>query len=144
MHGQSGFSLLEVMVTGVIAVLGLAGLAALVMHSLAQTAGARDQAIAARMADSIAEQLMLEPELWRELDQSLPGETARARHAAWSAQLNAQLASAELWLCRDDTPLDGQPGRPACNGLGGLVVKVFWPDPEAADAWRVAASRLAS
>ena len=127
-HRQQGFSLLEVMIAGLVSALGLAGTAALLLFSLAQTSAARDRTVAARMTADLAEIMLIAPAAWQ--DASHPSELGAgfASHelAAWQLRINATLPGGQGLVCRDGTPFDGSPALPACDDAGAWVVKVFW------------------
>jgi type IV pilus assembly protein PilV len=45
---------------------------------------------------------------------------------AWQRELAAELPRGRGLVCRDSTPDDGHSADAACDGEGGMVVKVFW------------------
>lgn len=145
MRRQAGFSLLEVMIAGVVTALGLAGTAALLTFSLAQTSAARDVTIAGQLARQLSETIRLtpaaedsyfgppaaSPPACEGAANCTPAEFAAASLARWAARVTRTLPGGSGLACRDATPEDGTAAAPACDGAGPLVVKLFWTDPGA-------------
>lgn len=138
---QLGFSLLEVMIAGVVTVLGLGGTAALLVISLAQTSSARDRAIAGslageagalvRLVESADSFLAPPPASYPSCTNGAactPAQFAAAAHGRWHERVRARLPGGAGVVCRDSTPADGQAGEPACDGAPPLVAKLFWRD----------------
>jgi prepilin-type N-terminal cleavage/methylation domain-containing protein len=113
----SGFSLLEVLIASSIFSMGLAGVAALLLTSISQSAEARREGLAAMAAASLAEQIRLNPVA---LNQYLnPTDTISI----------TCLGMEHCFPCHDATPMDGEAGDDHCDGAGPLVIKIFWAGP---------------
>ena len=137
---QSGFSLLEVMVSGAILSSGLAGLAALLLASVSGTAQSGYRTTASLLADSMAAQIeitpasgeifLLEPPSITLNCQADSGCTSAQFAAsglrAWLIEIPLRLPGGEGIICRDSTPFDGRRGAPGCDGAGQVTIKVFW------------------
>lgn len=139
-HGNSGFSLLEVLVAVTVFSLGLAGFAALLLTSIIGSTQARREGIAAVAAASLSEQIRLNPvALQRYLDppssiskicsgqnQCSPEQQADYDFKLWQLELADSIQNARGLVCRDETPQDGVEGNSHCDGAGPLVIKIFW------------------
>lgn len=140
MHRQGGFSLLEVMVAGVVASLGLSGLAALLIASVSGTAQAEHRTVAQLLAGQLAEFILLSEtadEVWLNgppvsAPACGPGSNCTALQFAarnyldWQLRAGLDLPGGSGLTCRDGSPQDGSAALPACDGAGPWVVKVFW------------------
>lgn len=141
-ENQTGFSLVEVMVSLLIFTVGLAGLSLMLLTSVRGTRQAQNETIAATQASSLAELILMNPAA---LGHYINPEMEYAEHciaptqcdaAAWAAgnlahwhmQLEQSLALSSGLVCRDSSPNDGSRDQPACDGVGPAVVKVFWSD----------------
>lgn len=139
-HTVSGFSLLEVLVASTVFSLGLAGFAALLLTSIIGSTQARREGIAAVAAASLSEQIRLNPvAVQRYLDppsnisrictaasQCTPEQQADYDFKLWQLELADSIQNARGLICRDETPQDGVEGDSHCDGLGPLVIKIFW------------------
>jgi len=139
--GQAGFSLLEVLVAGLVFALGLAGLSTLLLLSFSTAAEARRESSAASAAASLAEQIRLNPQAReRYLDPPeyvgflcdgtvacTPGQQADYDYRRWRLELASAIPGARALVCHDATPEDGVEGDGHCDGTGSLVIKIFWP-----------------
>jgi len=135
-----GFSLLEVLIATTVFALGLAGFAALLLTSIAGSAQARREGIAAMAAASLAEQIRLNPRaIGRYLDPPdnisricngespcTPEQQADYDFRLWQLELADRIRNARGLVCRDETPQDGVEGNGHCDGAGPLVIKIFW------------------
>jgi hypothetical protein len=104
------------MIAGLVSALGLAGTAALLLISMAQTSAARDRTIAEGLATNLSESIQLSPGDWD------------TEYDGWRDQVAQSLPGGAGLACRDATPGDGTPGNPACDKTGPLVIKLFWDD----------------
>lgn len=142
---QGGYSLIEVLVSVTILMIGLLGLAGLQAASLRWTADAGQQAAAARLAQELAEMIRAQP---GEIDRYVAGAAGApsvdpacyggggcpvaARIATdlaeWRAQVAAALPGGFATVCRDATPADGSIASPDCTGgaLDPVVLKFWW------------------
>jgi type IV pilus assembly protein PilV len=142
---QRGYSLIEVLVSVTILMIGLLGLAGLQAASLRWTADASQQAAAARLAQELAEKIRAQPgEIERYVAAAVAtpavdpdcyggaGCSVAARVATdlaeWRAQAAVALPGGFATLCRDATPGDGSMASPGCSGgaLDPLVMKFWW------------------
>ena len=138
--GNSGFSLIEVLVASTVFSLGLAGFTALLLSSIIGSAQARREGIASMAAASLAEQIRLNPTA---LDRYLnppeyisrictgnnhcsPEQQADYDFRFWQLELADSIPNARGLVCRDETPQDGVEGNSHCDGTGPLVIKIFW------------------
>jgi type IV pilus assembly protein PilV len=143
MRTQSGFSLLEVLVAGAILAVGLAGIAALLLRSIAATQWAESRTTASFLADSLAAWMRVSPDQEATFagtppapegprcmapGSCPPGQFARDALAWWQADVAASLPGGSGLVCRDGTPRDGTAGSPQCDGAGMLVIKIFWQE----------------
>jgi len=138
--GESGFSLIEVLVASTVFSLGLAGFTALLLNSIIGSTQARRQGIATMAAASLSEQIRLNPvALDRYLnppesisricsgdDQCTPEQQADYDFRLWQLELADSIQNARGLVCRDETPQDGVEGNSHCDGTGSLVIKIFW------------------
>jgi len=136
----SGFSLLEVLIATTVFSFGLAGFAALLLTSIIGSTQARRESIAAVAAASLSEQIRLNPiAIQRYLDppstiskictgqyQCTPEQQADYDFKLWQLELADSIQNARGLICRDETPQDGVEGNSHCDGLGPLVIKIFW------------------
>ena len=140
--GNSGFSLIEVLVASTVFSLGLAGFTALLLNSIIGSAQARREGIASVAAASLAEQIRLNPTA---IDRYLnppknisricagnhscsPEQQADYDFRFWQLELADRISNARGLVCRDETPQDGIEGNSHCDGTGPLVIKIFWED----------------
>ncbi len=142
---QAGYSLVEVLVSVTVLMIGLLGLAGLQAASLRWTADAGQQAAAARLAQELAEMIRAQPgEVERyvagaagspSVDAACYGSggcSVAARVATdlaeWRAQVAAALPGGFATVCRDATPGDGSIASPGCSGgaLDPVVMKFWW------------------
>jgi type IV pilus assembly protein PilV len=135
-----GFSLLEVMIAGVVTSSGLAGLAALLIASVSGTAQSGYRSVAVLLANDIAAQLEAAPsgenslvvspvetvESCSALQACTPEEFIQRGLQAWAWDVNRQLPDGSALVCRDSTPHDGSASQPGCDGAGRISIKVFW------------------
>ena len=141
MHRQAGFSLLEVMIAGVVTALGLAGTAALLLTSLAQTSAAQDRTMAGMLARHGADLLRLSatpaavtaptgpaPESCVSPGACSPAGFAAHNRRHWDRLVALHLPEGHGLICNDASPRDGSLDAPACDGSGPLVIKLFWTD----------------
>jgi type IV pilus assembly protein PilV len=144
MHAQRGFSLLETMIAGAVASLGLSGVAALLIASVSGTAGSGYRTQALDLAIQMAETMRLAP-----AQESVylapppvvappcgPGDGcdtaqfAASNSHGWHLRVGLSLPTGVGMICRDATPDDGGADAPACDGIGEVVVKLFWVEPD--------------
>ena len=138
--GNSGFSLLEVLIATTVFSLGLAGFAALLLTSIIGSTQARREGIAAMAAANLSEQIRMNPvALDRYLNppenisiictgenQCTPEQQADYDFRLWQLELADSIQNARGLVCRDETPQDGVEGNNHCDGTGPLVIKIFW------------------
>ena len=140
---EKGFSLIEVTVAAAIFSLGLAGLSLLLLTAVMGTAEAGHQTMASTKASSLAEMIALNFDgLSHYVNPMPPGnivcienedcsgkQMASMEFGTWRRELTDDLPGGSGLVCRDSTPDDGHSADAACDGAGGLVVKVFWMEP---------------
>lgn len=139
--GKRGFSLIELTVAVAIFATGLGSFSLLLLMAVQGTAESRMQTVAVSQARSLAEAVRMVPGAGGHF--LSPGSTAicstgsvcapalmaAATFNDWSLQLATLIPGARGLVCRDATPVDGSVSDAACDGNGGLVVKVFWAEP---------------
>jgi len=138
-----GFSLIELTVATAIFSMGLGGLSMLMLTAIRGTVDARHQTVATAQAFSLAEMIImnsdavghyidptpLDPDACLEAlcsDEAM----AAGNWSFWQAQLQRELPGSKGLVCRDSTPDDGYADDPSCDGAGGLVIKIFWSEPQ--------------
>ena len=140
LFAESGFSLIEVTVATAIFSMGLASLSLLLLTAVMGTAEAGHQTVASTKASSLAEMIALNSDAAVHYVNPVPshdpgcivGVTCTAEQLAademgvWRQALADELPRGNGLVCRDSTPEDGHAADAACDGAGGLVVKVFW------------------
>lgn len=143
MEGQRGFSLLEVMVAGVVTALGLSGVAALLLASTASTSAAHLDTRAAMLARHLHATVALSPDAAGTFlatppvtapdcardDACPPADFAAYNYRQWRLAVATELPGGIGLVCRDASPGDGTGADPACDGDGPITVKIFWRDP---------------
>ncbi len=141
-RGQSGTTLIEIMIAVVVFSMGLAGTAALVVHNVKTTASASTRSQAVILADQLAESMRANLVAYETADfTSDPAATATVCRGStkctaleqaqydvteWKAEVARLLPAGQAFICTDSTPDDGKPGALACNGAGTNVIKIFW------------------
>ena len=143
---QSGFTLIEVLVSMLVLSIGLVGVAALQGVSLKNTQSAFMRSQATALAYDLADRMranlpsaeagLYDPGTAATVTacKSTTGCTAQdmAKHdlAEWNAAITTYLPMGEGFVCVDSTPNDGaSAASPACDGSGTqLTVKIWWDD----------------
>lgn len=136
---QAGFSFIELSVATAIFSMGLGSLSLLMLSAILGTAEARHHTVASSQAESMAEMIAMSSDAYEHhvfpVEEPAPGcddgacsgqSMAMANRAAWLQALRDELPEGTGLVCRDSTPEDGGPGKPACDGEGPLVIKIFW------------------
>jgi type IV pilus assembly protein PilV len=140
-----GFMLIEVLVSIIIISIGLLGLAGL--HTVAVAKGnsgllrSKATELGYAMADRIrANQIGANAGAYASLTgvpadpgciaiSCTPTQLAAFDYFEWNQELAAMLPGGSGVVCIDNTPDDGTPAAPACDGIGTMmVVKVFWTE----------------
>jgi len=146
-HGQqSGFTLIEVLVSVIVLSIGLVGVATLQAVSLQnnQSAFMRSQAsalaydLADRMRSNVltADSNLYDPGTAATITTCktavgcTPQQLAQNDLAEWNAAIGTYLPMGEGFVCIDSTPNDGADATsPECDGTGTqLSVKIWWDD----------------
>jgi type IV pilus assembly protein PilV len=143
---QSGFTLVEVLVSALLLSIGLVGLAGLQAASLAnnQSSFMRSQVtalaydLADRMRSNIAgtnanSYVPTNAALTATCSSTVgcsPQQLAQNDIAEWNAAITNYLPMGQGWVCLDSTPNDGSGvGNPACDGVGTqFTIKIWWDD----------------
>jgi type IV pilus assembly protein PilV len=143
---QSGFTLIEVLVSVLVLSIGLVGVAALQGVSLKNTQSAFMRSQATALAYDLADRMranviaartgLYDPGTAATVTgcKSTTGCTAQdmAKHdlAEWNAAIATYLPMGQGFVCVDSTPNDGtSAASPACDGSGTqLTVKIWWDD----------------
>jgi type IV pilus assembly protein PilV len=142
---QLGYSLIEVLISVTILMIGLLGLAGLQAASMRWSADAAQLTTAARLAQELAERIRAQPgEIERYLATAAgaaaidaacyrtSGCSVAARVATdiaeWREQAASALPGGFATVCRDLTPGDGSIADPQCSGgaFDPVVMKFWW------------------
>ena len=143
---QSGFTLVEVLVSALLLSIGLVGLAGLQAASLVNNQSSFMRSQATALAYDLADRMR----------SNVPGANAgaydpanaaitascktasgcttqqMAEHdiAEWNAAINTDLPMGQGWVCIDSTPNDGaSAANPQCDGNGTqFTIKIWWDD----------------
>lgn len=146
LHGQSGFTLIEVLVAVIVLSIGLVGVAGLQVVSLQNNQSAFMRSQASALAYDLADRMRA----------NVPGAnagmydpTAKATTAScksttgcttqqmaqndlyeWDAAIATYLPDGQGFVCIDSTPDDGtSAASPECDGTGTLyAIKIWWDD----------------
>ena len=138
---QSGFSFIELSVATAIFYMGLGSLSLMILAAILGTAEARHHTIASSQAESLAEMIAMSSDAYGHYvfpveepasgceEGACPGQgMATANLANWLQALQDELPGGDGLVCRDSTPEDGEPGKPACDGSGPVFIKIFWKE----------------
>jgi len=139
-HSQSGESLLEVMISLLIFCFAILGLLSTQQRLMLQLFETESALIANQFSINLAEQIGgLDTMVITQLDGSTNPVTQlscpvdkcnsqwlNAQLADWRQQLEQVLPRSHSVICLDDSPADGFPEAPACQGNSRLAVKI-WP-----------------
>lgn len=160
---QSGFTMLEVLISMVIIAFGLLGVAGLQAFALKNNQSAAQRNAAVLLAQDLADRVRANPAgaldgFYHQPDIGNYGGPVSACDASASCT-TAQMAAKDLFewqqrvrstlplgagiVCIDSTPHDGvNQGGPACDGTGGtnFVVKIWWSDDRTRSAAVAAAT----
>lgn len=167
MQKQTGFTLIEILVTIVIFAFGMLGVAGLQMVSLTGMDTAQYRSFATLKASDMADRMRANTQVSYA---GLAGTVSDCRAsyfgkvvsnptacstdvlaadeiADWTDELAKRLPSGKGVVCMDSTPDDGTPAAPACDGNGTTVaIKVWWTDKQrskdAVDPKRVVVSMV--
>ncbi|MBT8050831.1 MAG: prepilin-type N-terminal cleavage/methylation domain-containing protein [Gammaproteobacteria bacterium] len=151
-----GFSLLEVIVAVAICSSGFGGLSLLLMLAIQETAASRFQTLAVNQAESMNQLILVLPNAASGTFSPsptpacllggvcTPGVMLSAAVHAWRRDLGNDLPGGDGVACRDSTPEDGTAEAPGCDGLGSVVVKVFWEEPGKGEAAAPVSQRVVS
>ena len=145
-HSQSGFTLIEVLVSVLILSIGLVGVAALQGVSLKNTQSAFMRSQATALAYDVADRMranvisartgMYDPtkaaavSACKSTTGCTPQDMAKHDLAEWKAAITNYLPMGEGYVCIDSTPNDGiSAASPACDDSGTqFAVKIWWDD----------------
>lgn len=154
---ESGFSLIELSVATAILSMGLSALSMLMLAAIGGTGEAQHRTFAAAQAASLAEMIAMNPDAAGHYANPAPvrpgacleqmcnaAEMAAENLQFWQSQVLDGLPGGQGLVCFDSTADDGDLSDPACDGAGGLVIKVFWqarlhPEDEATGPQRMVA-----
>ena len=143
---QSGFTLIEVLVSALILAIGLVGVAGLQALSLKNNQSSFMRSQATALAYELADRVRanMPSAVNDQYDPAVKAMTAgcmstvgctpqqMAQHdmAEWDAAIAARLPMGEGFICRDSTPNDGTGSADAqCDGAGDqITVKIWWDD----------------
>jgi len=139
---QAGFTLIEVLVTMLVLSIGLLGLAGLQAYGLGANREAYLRSQATVLAYDMADRMRANREGINNLYYDNP--TAAAVSACtnttgcdaaqmaqndmheWDQMLAERLPSGAGVICVDNSPDDGTPTSPQCDGTGSYSIKIWW------------------
>lgn len=145
-RSQSGFSLIEVLVSALILAIGLVGVAGLQAMSLKNNQSAYMRSQASALAYDLADRMRTNVAganagYYDPANAAVrascstavgcgPQQLAQNDISQWNAELAGNLPMGTGFVCIDSTPYDGASvAAPACDGTGTLyAVKVWWDD----------------
>ena len=143
---QSGFTLIEVLVSVLVLSIGLVGVAALQGVSLKSTQSAFMRSQATALAYDLADRMranvlaarlgLYDPDTaaseknCKSTTGCTPQELAKHDLAEWNAAIATYLPMGQGFVCLDSTPDDGASAKsPDCDGNGTqFAVKIWWDD----------------
>lgn len=143
---QSGFTLIEVLVSALILAIGLVGVAGLQALSLKNNQSSFMRSQATALAYELADRVRanMPSAINNQYDPAMkamaagcmstvgctPQQMAQHDIAEWDAAIAARLPMGEGFVCRDSTPNDGNgSGDAQCDGAGDqITVKIWWDD----------------
>jgi type IV pilus assembly protein PilV len=158
-HRQnSGFSMIEVMISIVVLSLGLLGVLGIVVKSLQVSSSSEYRAVAAQQSGVMAEALRANPSMLASFVSPTSGampvadcaktagcstsDWSTSEFGLWQKQLGDSLPGGRGYVCRDgasDSFASAAPGASgsdaaawSCNGSGPFVVKVCWNESRVA------------
>ena len=150
-RNQQGFTFIEVLVAVLVLGIGLVGVAGLQSVALGMNQGAYLRSQATLLAGDIADRMRANPVgihngaydmgagASATENTDCEGTTgcntgALAGHDLyeWTQQVGNVLPNGQAVVCIDGTPVDGDPGAPACDGAAGAnhAVKIWWLEKE--------------
>lgn len=154
--GEAGFSMIEVLVTLVIFVVAMLGLAGLQSTSISTNHSAYLRSQATWLTYDMVDRMRVN------LDAVSAGDyyggsgtqhtscvstsgcstTNMAEHDlfSWVDLVQSTLPNGNGHVCSDSSPQDGTPGSPACDGSGPVAIKVWWYLKEAEETQRYTVS----
>ncbi len=145
-YSQSGFTLIEVLVSALLLSIGLVGLAGLQAASLTNNQNSFMRSQVTAMAYDLADRMRANvpganataynpanaavTAACKSTTGCTPQQMAQTDLAQWNAALVTHLPMGQGWVCIDATPDDGaSAAAPACDGNGTQwVVKIWWDD----------------
>lgn len=138
---QRGFSLIELTVAVAIFSAGLGSFSLLLLIAIQGTLESRLHSVAASQICSLGESISMTPAAGFDFSGTsaapaclqgavcTPMQMAAATLEQWQGQLASQIPGGQGVVCNDSTPGDGSVRDAACDGTGGMIVKVFWTEP---------------
>lgn len=146
---NDGFSMIEVLVTILVAAIGLLGVASLQVGAVKNTREAQVRSLATVLAHDMSERMrsnlvgLATPNQYYDNMVGAPGamdcitgtctpdQLAIYDYSQWRTQIQNLLPLGVGTVCIDDTPDDGVDGNPACNTAGGpsqFAIKIWWDE----------------
>jgi len=138
---QNGFSFIELSIATAIFSIGLGSFSMVMLAAVQGTAEARHQTVAISHAESMAEMIAMTSDAFGHY--VFPAENSQAPCSeglcqsavnagenllVWQNHLREELPAGGGLVCRDSTPDDGTVEDPSCDGLGPVVIKIFWEE----------------
>lgn len=149
-RNQQGFTFVEVLMAVLILGIGLVGVAGLQSIALGMNHGSYLRSQATLLAGDIADRMRANPVGVDNGAYDMGGGASAAENTdcesvtgcntgalaghdlyEWTQRVAAVLPNGQAIVCIDGTPVDGDPGAPACDGAGANhAVKIWWLEKE--------------
>lgn len=144
--GQSGFTLLEVLVAIVIFSVGMLAMLGLLTNSLVITGSAGHRSAASQLSYAMAEYVRGNPRLLASYNAPVSSaitagcftaagctttELVTSEYGNWQQRIAEALPNGKGMICRDSSPMDGDGDDWQCNDAGAntpFVVKICWSE----------------
>lgn len=140
-NGQSGVTMLEMLIAILVLSFGLLGMLGLILNGLKMTSSSQYRTIAAQQVAAMAEVVNANPGIvgsYAPPSNTLTanclaaagcgdtGTIAGTEYALWLDDVGRLLPGGVGTVCLDSTPADGNSSAFACSGSGRMTIKVCW------------------
>ena len=149
--GQSGNTMLEVLISILVLSFGMLGMLGLIINGMKMSSSSKNRSIAAEQFSTMVEIVKANPFAISIYDAATSttittdcfntaactgtSEMPPTEYGVWKARLAKVLPpSGDGTVCRDSTPSDGIPGAWACDGNGRTTIKICWSESQVSSA----------